>query len=87
MSDLAAIPFQFMTSYGNMASVGIEVVDELHNFDLEKSGKSSRSHRAVRSRTIRGKWTRIDRNLPRKMHGGQAPKARKSHPCIVKTMH
>ena len=55
MSDLAAIPFQFMTSYGNMASVGIEVVDELHNFDLEKSGKSSRSHRAVRSRRIRGK--------------------------------
>ena len=55
MPALAAIPFQFMTSYDNMASVGIAVVDELHNFDLEKCGKSSRRHRAVCSRRIRGK--------------------------------
>ena len=55
MSDLAAIPFQFMTSYDDTASVGIAVVDELHNFDLEKYGKSSRRHRAARSRRIRGK--------------------------------
>ena len=54
MSDLAAIPFQFMTSYDNTTSVGIAAVDELHNFDLEKCGKSSRRHRAVRSRRIRG---------------------------------
>ena len=39
MSDLAAIPFQFMTSYYNTASMGIAVIDELHNFDLEKCGK------------------------------------------------
>ena len=49
MSDLAAISFQFMTSYDNTASVGIAVADKLHNFDLEKCGKSSRRHRAVRS--------------------------------------
>ena len=55
MLDLAAIPFQFMTPYDNTASVGIAVVDELHNFDLEKCGKSSRCHRAVHSRRIRGK--------------------------------
>ena len=36
MSDLAAIPFQFMTSYDNTASVGIPFVDELQNFDLKK---------------------------------------------------
>ena len=36
MSDLAAIPFQFMTSYDNTASVGIAVGDELHNFDVEE---------------------------------------------------
>ena len=28
-----------MTSYDNTSSVGITVVDELHNFDLEKCGK------------------------------------------------
>ena len=39
MSDLEAIPFQFMTSYDNTASVGIAVVDQLHNFDLEECGK------------------------------------------------
>ena len=39
MSDLEAIPFQFMTSYDNTASVGIAVVDELHNFELDKCGK------------------------------------------------
>ena len=55
MSDLAAIPFQFMTSYDNTASVGIAVVDELQNFDLEKCGKSSHRHRAVRSRRMREK--------------------------------
>ena len=55
MSGLAAIPFQFMTSYDNTASVGIAVVDELHDFDLEKCGKSSRRHRAIRSQRIRGK--------------------------------
>ena len=55
MPDLAAIRFQFMTSYDNKASVGVAVVDGLHNFDLEKCGKSSRRHRAVRSRRIRGK--------------------------------
>ena len=54
MSDLAAIPFQFMTSFDNTASVGIAVVDELHNFDLEKCDKSSRRHRAVSSRRIIG---------------------------------
>ena len=67
MSGLAAIPFQFMTSYDNTASGGIAVVDELHDFDLEKCGKSSRRHRAIRSQRIRGKWMRIDRNLPKKM--------------------
>ena len=55
MSDLAAIPFQFMTSNDNTASLGIAVVDELHSFDLEKCGKSSRRDRALRSRRIRGK--------------------------------
>ena len=55
MSDLAAIPFQFTTSYANTASVGNMFVDELHNFDLEKSGKNSLRHRAVHSRRIRGK--------------------------------
>ena len=69
------------------ASVGIAVVDELHNFDLLKCGKSSRRHRAVRSRRIREKVMRIDRNLPRKMHGDQAPKARKSRPYVLKAMH
>ena len=54
MSDLAAIPFQFNTSHDNTASVGIAVVDGLHNFYLEKCGKSSRRHRTVRSRRIRG---------------------------------
>ena len=38
-----------MTAYNNTASVGITFVDELHNFDLKKCGKSSRRHRAVRS--------------------------------------
>ena len=47
MSDLAAIPFQFMSSYDNTASVGITFVYQLHNFDLEKCGKSFRHHRAV----------------------------------------
>ena len=46
MSDLVAIPFQFIASYDNTASVGITFVDELHNF--EKCGKSSRRQRAVR---------------------------------------
>ena len=55
MSDLETIPIQFMTSYYNTASVGITFVDELHNLDLEKCGKSSRRHRAVRIRTIGGK--------------------------------
>ena len=54
MSDLAAIPFQFMTSYDNTVSVGVAVVDELHNFDLEKCGESSHRHRAVGSRRISG---------------------------------
>ena len=49
MSQLAAIQFQFMTSYDNTASVGVAVVDEMHNFDPEKYGKSFRRHRAVRS--------------------------------------
>ena len=53
----AVITFQFTTSYDNTASMGNMFVDELHNFDLDKSGKSSRRHRAVRrrSRRIRGK--------------------------------
>ena len=55
MSDLVAIPFQFMTSYDNTSSVGNMFVNELHNFALEKIGKSSRRHRAVRSRRIKGK--------------------------------
>ena len=56
MSDLAAIPFQFMTLYDNStASVGITFVDELQNFDLEKCGKSSPRRRAVRGRRIRRK--------------------------------
>ena len=55
MSDLAAIPSQFTTSYDNIASADITFVDKLHNFDLEKCGKSSRRHRAVRSGRIRGK--------------------------------
>ena len=57
MSGLApaAIPFQFTTLYDNTASVGNMFIDELHNFDLEKSGKSSRRYRAVCSQTIRGK--------------------------------
>ena len=50
MSDLAAT-----TSYDNTASLGITFVDELHNLNLEKCGKSSCRQRAVRSRRIRGK--------------------------------
>ena len=61
MSDLAAT-----TSHDNTASVGITFVDKLHNLSLEKCGKSSRRHRAVRSRRIRGKSMRIVRNLSRK---------------------
>ena len=50
MSDLAAT-----ISHDNAASVGITFVDELYNLNLEKCGKSSRRHRAVRSRRISGK--------------------------------
>ena len=38
-----------MASYDNTAPVGITLVDELQNFDLEKCAESSRRHRAVPS--------------------------------------
>ena len=78
MPDLAAIPFQYMTSYDNTASVGITFIDELHNFDpvatrlyvVEELEESERESTEISRRT-----------------GGEAPKARKFRPCVVKTMH
>ena len=85
MPDLADIPFQFMTSYDNTASVGITFIDELHNFDLEKCGKVpvvTRLYVVEELEESERESTEMSQGF-----GGEAPKARKFRPCVVKTMH
>ena len=83
MSDLEAIPFQFMTSYDNKASVGIAVVDELHNFELDKCGKVPVVSGLY---VVEEEESEPEPKSPQE-DGGQAPKAQKTRPFGVKTMH
>ena len=64
-----------MTSYDITASVGVKFVDELHNFHL--------------GLYVVEELEKVNANQPKspEQDGGQAPRAEKSRPCVVKTMH